>query len=125
MPGFLVRTLITAIGLWFADILVPGIVITTPLTLIIAALLMGFINAFVRPLVIILTLPVTLLTLGLFLLIVNAALFGLVAWFLDGFQVSGFLAATFGWIIVSLTAMFASWFIGPDGRYEVILIERR
>ena len=125
MPGFLVRTLITAIGLWFADLLVPGIVITTPVTLLLAAFLMGIVNAFVRPLVIILTLPVTLLTLGLFLLFINAAMFGLVAALLDGFRVSGFFAATFGWIIVSLTAIFSSWFIGPQGRYEVLLIERR
>jgi putative membrane protein len=125
MPGFFVRTLITAIGLWLADTVVPGIAIITPGTLILAALLMGLVNAFVRPIIILLTLPVTVVTLGLFLLVINAAMFGLVAAMLDNFHVSGFFAALFGWIIVSLTAMAASWFIGPNGRYEVLIIEHR
>jgi len=51
-------------------------------------------------------------------------MFGLVAWMLSGFAVSGFLAALFGWIIVSVFAWLASWYIGPQGRYEVIIIER-
>jgi putative membrane protein len=75
--------------------------------------------------VILLTLPITILTLGIFLLVVNAGMFGLVAWLLDGFAVSGFFAALLGWLIVSLVSGFASWYIGPRGRYEVILIERR
>jgi putative membrane protein len=51
-------------------------------------------------------------------------MFGLVAWLLGGFAVSGFFAALFGWIIVSLVSGLASWFIGPRGRYEVMVIER-
>jgi putative membrane protein len=92
--------------------------------LLLAALLIGIVNALVRPVVIVLTLPITILTLGIFLLVVNAAMFGLVAWLLGGFAVSGFFAALFGWIIVSLVSGFASWFIGPRGRYEVMVIER-
>ena len=125
MPGFFVRTLITAIGLWLADFIVPGIEIETPGTLILAALLMGLVNALVRPFAILFTLPVTVVTLGFFLLVINAAMFGLVAAMLDGFHVSGFFAALFGWLIVSATAMVASWFIGPNGRYEVLIIEQR
>jgi len=125
MPGFFVRTLITAIGLWLANALVPGIDISMPGTLILAALLMGLVNALVRPIVILLTLPLTVVTLGLFLLVINAAMFGLVAALLDGFQVSGFFAALLGWLIVSFTAIIASWFIGANGRYEVLIIQRR
>ena len=125
MPGFFVRTLVTAIGLWLASVIIPGIDIETPGTLIVAALLMGLVNALVRPIAILLTLPVTVVTLGLFLLVINAAMFGLVAAMLDGFHVSGFFAALFGWLIVSMTAMVASWFIGPSGRYEVLIIEHR
>jgi len=125
MPGILLRTLITAIGLWLASAIIPGINIETTGTLILAAILMGLVNALVRPLAIFLTIPLTILTLGVFLLVVNAAMFGLVAAFLDGFSVSGFFAALFGWIIVSITSTMASWFIGPQGRYSILIIERR
>jgi putative membrane protein len=63
-------------------------------------------------------------TFGLFLLVIYAGMFGLVAWMLAGFSVSGFFAALFGWAIVSTFAWVASWYIGPDGRYDVIIIER-
>lgn len=125
MPGILLRTLITAIGLWLASAVIPGIDIETPGTLILAAILMGLVNALVRPLAILLTIPLTILTLGVFLLVVNAAMFGLVAAFLDGFSVNGFFAALFGWLIVSITSTMASWFIGPKGRYNILIIERR
>jgi putative membrane protein len=124
MLGFVIRLLVTAAGLALAAWLVPGITVAGPGTLLLAALLIGVVNALVRPIVIVLTLPITILTLGIFLLVVNAGMFGLVAWLLDGFAVSGFFAALFGWLIVSLVSGFASWFIGPRGRYEVIVIER-
>lgn len=125
MRGIILRLAITALGLWLASVLLPGITIATPGTLILAALLMGVVNALVRPLAVLLTLPLTILTLGIFLLFVNAAMFGLVAALLDGFSVSGFFAALFGWLIVSFTSTVASWCIGPDGRYQVMIIERR
>jgi putative membrane protein len=125
MAGFFVRTLVTAIGLWLAGVIVPGIAIETPGTLILAALLMGLVNALVRPILVVLTFPITVVTLGIFLLVINAAMFGLVAAMLDGFHVSGFFAAMFGWLIVSATAIVASSFIGPTGRYEVLIIEKR
>jgi putative membrane protein len=124
MLGFVIRLLVTAAGLALAAWLVPGIAVAGPGTLLLAALLIGIVNALVRPIVVVLTLPITILTLGIFLLVVNAGMFGLVAWLLDGFAVSGFFAALFGWLIVTLVSGFASWFIGPRGRYEVIVIER-
>ena len=125
MQGFFIRMLITAFGLWFASFILPGVHITGGGTLFLAALLLGIVNAFVRPVAVLLTLPITIVTLGLFLLVVNAAMFGLVAAMLDSFQVAGLFSAIFGSIIVSLISGFASWYIGPDGRYEVIVIERR
>lgn len=124
MQGFIIRLFVTAAGLALAAWLVPGITVAGPGTLLLAALLIGIVNALVRPIVIVLTLPITILTLGIFLLFVNAGMFGLVAWLLDGFAVNGLLAALFGWLIVSLVSGFASWFIGPRGRYEVIIVER-
>jgi len=81
-------------------------------------------NPFVGPLLVILTQPITVITLGLFLLVVNAATLGLVAWMFDGFTIAGFWPALFGAIVVSLTSWFASWFIGPRGRIEVIYARR-
>lgn len=124
MLGILVRTLITALGLAAADWLLPGISFSGWGTLVLAAFLMGIVNALVRPIVILLTLPATVLTFGLFLLVINAGMFGLTAWFLDGFTVSGFWAALFGWLIVSCVGLLASWFIGPKGRYEIVIVER-
>lgn len=125
MQGFLIRMLIVAAGLALAAWLVPGVSISGLGTLLLAALLAGFVNAFVRPIVVLLTLPITLATLGVFLLVVNAAMFGLVAWLLPGFQVSGFFAALLGWLIVSAVSWLASSYIGPRGRYEILIIERR
>ncbi len=125
MAGIIVRTLIIALGLGLANVLVPGVRIEGAVTLVVAALLLGLVNAVVRPLVVLLTLPLTIVTLGIFLLVINAAMFGLVAAMLGDFAVSGFFSALFGAIIVSLTSMLASWYIGPDGRYEVLIIERR
>lgn len=125
MRGLILRMLITAAGLWLASALVSGVVIDGVGTLLLAALLLGLVNAIVRPIVVFLTLPITLVTLGLFLLVINAGMFGLVAALLDKFYVSGFWAAVFGAIIVSLTSIVASWYIGPDGRYQVIIVERR
>jgi putative membrane protein len=125
MRGFLLRVLIGALSLWVASAIVPGVDISGAGTLLIAAILLGVVNALVRPLVVVLTLPITLVTLGLFLLVVNAAMFGLVASFLDGFRVTGFWPALFGAIVVSITSWLASSFIGADGKYEVLVIKRR
>jgi len=118
MRGFLLRLLITALGLWIADQLLPGIGFTSTSALIVSALLLGFVNALVRPLLIILTLPLTILTLGLFILIVNGISLALVAWVVPGFQVAGLWSATWGAIIVGLTSWLASHFIGNSGRIE-------
>src|SRR4029453_9335874 len=116
MPGFVVRALITAVGLWLASRLVPGFHIEGTVTLLVAGLLLGVANAVVRPLLILLTLPLTILTLGLFLFVVNAAMVGLVAGLLERFTIDGFGSALLGSLIVSLTAWIASSFIGPKGR---------
>lgn len=124
MNGFVLRLAISALGLWLASELVPGVDINGGWTLVIAALLLGIVNALVRPIVLVLTFPFTLITLGLFILVVNAAMFALVAAFLDGFHLGGFFAALFGALVVSITSWIASSFIGPRGRYEVIVMRR-
>jgi putative membrane protein len=108
MSRFLLRAAIAALGLWLATLLVGGITITTPWTLLFAAVLLGICNALVRPVLVILTLPVTVLTLGLFLLVVNAAVLGLVALLLPGFAIAGFVPALLGALVVSVTGWIGS-----------------
>ncbi len=116
MGAFLLRLLIGALSLWIASALIPGMEIGGPGTLLVAALLLGLVNALVRPVLVILTLPLTVATLGLFLLVINAALLALVAWLLPGFTLSGFFSALFGAIVVSLIGSFAGRYIGTPGR---------
>lgn len=125
MPGILIRFAIIALGLWLADALVPGLIVDGPAALLWAALWLGIVNAVVRPVVVILTLPITLLSLGGFLLVVNACMLTFVAWLLDGVAVTGFFPALFGSLVVSITSWLAASFIGPSGRYEILVIQRR
>lgn len=122
--GFLIRMAITALGLALASRLVGGIAISTTGTLVLAAFLLGVVNAFVRPIAVFLTLPITLVTLGLFLWVVNAAMLGLVAWLLDGFEIAGLGSAMLGSLIVGFTGWLASWYVGPTGRVEVMVVRR-
>ncbi len=118
MRGFLIRGLVTALGLWVASALLPGVHSTGFLAILGAGLLLGLVNAIVRPLIIILTLPVTILTLGLFILVINAAMVGLVAKMLNGFSVDGFGWAIITAIVVSIVSWCANSFIGASGRVE-------
>ena len=91
--GFLTRLVVAALGLWLASALVPGIEVGGGWTLIGAALLLGLVNAVVRPVLVVLTLPFTILTLGLFLLVINAGMLGLVASMFERFTIAGFWSA--------------------------------
>jgi putative membrane protein len=123
MRGILVRILINALGLYLASAIVSGFHVAGTGTLIVAALLLGIVNAFVRPILIVLTLPITLVTLGFFLLVVNGISLALVAWFLKGVTVTGLWAATWAALIVSVTSWLTSSFISPRGRIERFRVE--
>ena len=125
MPGFLVRLLITAGGLALASWLLSGIQIQGYGTLLLAAFLLGIVNAVVRPVMLVLTFPLTVMSLGGFLLVINAAMLGLVAWLLSGMSIASFWSALFGSIIVSITGWIANNYIGPSGRYEILVVDRR
>lgn len=120
MTGFVLRAVITALGLWLATDWVRGVRIDTPATLLLAGFVLGVINAILRPIILLLTLPLTLLTLGFFILVINALMLALTARLLPGFHLSGFRAAFFAALIVSVTGWLASWLIGPRGRVELI-----
>jgi putative membrane protein len=125
MSGFLLRMAISAFALWVASAIVPGMSITGTPTLLAAALLLGLVNAVVRPVALLLTLPFTIVTLGLFVFVVNAAMLGLVAALLDGFRLAGFGSALLGSLVVSFVGAVVSWTIGPSGRFEVMVIQPR
>ncbi|MBV8341297.1 MAG: phage holin family protein [Gammaproteobacteria bacterium] len=115
MMGFALRVVITGIGLWLATQWVQGVSVDSVGTLVLAGLLLGIVNAIIRPIAFILTLPITLLTLGLFLLVLNAAMVWLVAAILPGFHAPWFMPAFLTSIIVWLTGWVGSWLIGHRG----------
>jgi len=121
MIGFLIRGVIAALGLWLATAWVTGLVIDGPKDLLLAGLLLGIINAVVRPIAVILTLPMTIISLGFFLLVINAGMVALVAWLLPGMHLAGFWPAFWTSIIVSLVSTIGSMFVGPKGRFQVIV----
>lgn len=124
MVGFLLRAAIAALGLWVASELLAGLSFDSTSKLVVAAIVLGIVNAFVRPLAFILTLPLTVLTLGRFLLVLNAAMVALVAWIVPGFQVSGFWTAVGAALIVSLVSWAASSVIGSNGKLEIFTAKR-
>jgi putative membrane protein len=124
MTGFFLRAAIVALGLWLATQVFPGLQFDGPGTLLAAAVLLGIVNAIVRPIAVVLTLPLTLLSLGLFLVVINAAMLGLVALLLGGFTISGFWTAMGGSLLVSITSWLASGVIANSGRVEVITMKK-
>ena len=118
MVGFLLRAAIAALGLWVASLVLPGISFESPGKLAIAALLLGVVNAIVRPIAFVLTLPITIVTLGLFLFVLNAAMVGLVARLVPGFTISGFWTAMGAAVIVWIVSWVGSSLIGSKGRLE-------
>lgn len=118
MRGILIRGLVTALGLWIASALLPGVHSTGLLPIIGAGLLLGLVNAIVRPIIVILTLPITIVTLGLFLLVINALMVWLVGKMMNGFAVDGFVSAVLTAVIVSIVSWSANAFIGAQGRFE-------
>jgi len=107
MVGFLLRAAIAALGLWVASEILDGLVFESPAKLIVAALMLGVVNAFVRPLAFILTLPLTVLTLGLFIFVINALLVLLAGAIVPGFEVRNFWWA----LLFSLTFSIVSFIL--------------
>ena len=112
MIRMLIQAVVTALGLWLASQIIPGVEVLSSGSLIAAAVLLGIVNALVRPILTFITLPITFITLGLFLLVVNAATIGLVAMMLDGFNIIGFWPGVGAAVITGLVSTVAGWFIG-------------
>jgi putative membrane protein len=108
MIGFLIHTVVLAVAIWVTANVVPGVTVASWSALAIAALVLGVVNAIVRPILVILTLPITVLTLGLFYLVVNGIAFALAAALVPGFGIATLTAAVLGALLTSVI----SWFIG-------------
>ena len=106
LPTFLIHWGLTSLSLWIASFVFWGIRFSDTSSLVVAALMLGFVNAIVRPILIILTLPLTMLTLGLFLLVINALMLLLVSRLIRGFTVSGFWTAFFASIFIAVLSFF-------------------
>jgi len=121
----LIHWAVTTLLLWVASHVFKGITYTSPGALWVAALLLGLVNAIVRPVLVLLTLPLTILTLGLFLLVINALMMMLVSAVVKGFEVKGFWTAFFASVLIAVLSFFldaALWggttlSVTQDGRW--------
>ena len=113
MLALIARWILNAAALLLVAYLYPGVMVETFFAALIAALVLGLVNAVVRPILVLLTLPVTILTLGLFLFVINALLFWFVAEIVQGFRVTGFVAALLGSLLYSVITLVTSWLLFP------------
>lgn len=112
--SIILKWLISAIALLVAAYLIPGITVTSFYIALIVALLLGLINAIIKPVLIVLTLPINILTLGLFTFVINGLLFWFLASFIQGFAVDGFWTAVIGAIVVSIVSWFGNQLVGKS-----------
>lgn len=125
MRGFLVRLVINVLGILVAQALLPGITVEGAGAALLAAFVLGVLNAVLRPVLVLLTLPLTLLSFGLFLLVLNALLLEVVSGLVPGFEVYGFGTAIVGSVVISAVGWLTSWLIGRQGRVEVLVVRGR
>lgn len=112
---FVLRWTINTLALWAASYLFTGISFTNASALWASGLLLGFVNAIIRPLLLILTLPLSVVTLGFFVLVINALMLLLVAWLVPGFSIEGFWTGFFIALFISVFGFFTNLFIGMGG----------
>lgn len=115
MLSFLLTTLTTALGLLVVDLVIPGVTIATFPAALVAAVSVGLVNGFVKPVLSLLSLPITFLTLGLFSLVVNGLCFWLASVFVPGFAVHGFLAFILGPVVLSFATTFLNKYFAEKG----------
>ena len=113
MLSLIARWIINAAALLLVAYLYPGVTVASFWAAMLAALVLGLVNALIRPLLVLLTLPVTVLTLGLFLFVINALMCWLAAEIVSGFRVTGFWAALIGSVLYSLITLITSWLLFP------------
>ena len=123
MKGIILRWIILALAIVIAAYLFPGIHVSSFGTALLSAMVLGILNAFFRPILIILTLPINILTLGLFTFVINAFLLMMTSGLIGGLIVNDFGSALLGSLIISLVSWFLSSFINDQGKIESFQIE--
>ncbi|MBA4365635.1 MAG: phage holin family protein [Candidatus Cryosericum sp.] len=111
----IIRLLLNASVFLLVSRVVPGFEVASLWTALWAALIFGFVNALIRPILLAISLPLSILSLGLFTLVIDAAVMALTAWLVPGFDVRGFLAALIGWVLVSVGSMIVSSLLRDNG----------
>lgn len=125
MYGLLIRFAITAVAVFLATSVVPGIEARTFSAGLAAVLVLSILNAVVRPILYLFSLPLIIVTLGLFMVLVNALLLHIVAWLVKGFVVEGFWASIFGALIISLVSAILNLWVSERGHLEVVMHSRK
>ena len=110
--SFLIKVLATAVAVYLTALILPGVTLRSVSTAIVVALVLAFLNAIVKPILVILTIPITVLTLGLFLLVINIIIVKLADAAIDGFAVRGWLTALFFSLIVSFVSAVINAIVG-------------
>ena len=107
---FLISLIVNAIALYVVTLFVPGVGVDNNITLVISALVVGIVNGLIKPVVKLISLPLTIITFGLFALVVNAFMFGLAAWIVPGFSISGIFPAFIGAIVLTIVSTLLNFF---------------
>jgi len=116
--GFLLKLLVSSLAVFFSAYILPGVYLAGFPTAVLVAMLIGFMNAFLKPILVILTIPITLFTFGLFLLVINAVIIKLADYALDGFSVDSFFTAILFSIIVSVVTWLLEAIANPKSKRE-------
>ena len=119
MRGLLIKWIINSLAILIVTYIVKGIEVASPVTAIVAAFVLGIINAFLRPLIILITLPINIFTFGLFTFFINGFLFYVVSKVVKGFVITGFWPAFFGALLFSAISFLLSLLITKEGRIEI------
>ena len=125
MRGLLVRWLILTVAIIAASYLIEGIQVAGFFSAFFTAAILGILNAFFRPLLIILTLPINIMTLGLFTFVINALMLMMASGVISGFEAHGFWSAVFGSLVISIVSWILSSFINEKGRVEIIDLKKK
>ena len=119
MRSLLIKWIINSVAILIVTYIVKGIEVASPVTVIVVAFVLGIINAFLRPLIILVTLPITIFTFGLFTFFINGSLFYMVSKIVKGFVITGFWPAFFGALIFSTISFLLSLLLTKEGRIEI------
>ena len=124
MKGFFGRFLINLLLLALVAWMFEGITVENAFALVFAGIILGLLNAFLRPIVVLLTLPLTIVTIGVFIFVINALLLMMTSAMVRGFDVSGFFTAFFAALVYSALSFITTMFLSDSGRIEVIHFRR-